>query len=918
MKRPKEQSISQKITRAVVFVALLSNVILGLAGIISLVVVNHTAQEIYAQNLVPLNPLYLASSDLASIRVDCRTLLTSTGDPSATIHTINTTFDDMKKQASIYHDNISSGVETENYRIIEKGLSDFSAFLGSYEAAISAGDKAQAQTLLTDSVSKSINDAMTKAFTLNVNQAHDRYQSEMILFWCVLAGIITVIAAFMLIALRIGRRVAHVISEPVVKMADVATAIAKGDLEVDLDISTGDETEVLAEACRSIVESLRRLKTDIQMLISETLEGRLDTRADSTAHEGGYREIIDGVNTMLNTIKEPLDTASGFLDRLAEGIHQDDIRQSCKGYFATLTDNLNRVRHSVAILTEEANKLAEAGLNGDLETRGDESRLKGIYAQVIHGVNKTFDAFKDPLDVAAVFISSLAAGEHQEPIQNQYKGYYAALVDNLNDVRASLNYLVEESSKLTQAGSQGDFTARGNAGTLRGSYAHIINGVNQTLDAVVVPLRESGVVLGKMAINDYSSQMSEDYPGLLHDFSVSINAVRERLLAIEKICVGVSDGDMSSLAGLKKIGKRSENDRLMPALIRMMQTIQDLIEDTNRQAEAAVAGDLHIRGDADKFKGEYRKIIDGMNRTMAAVAAPIEESSTVLQQLAQGNLTVEMAGDYAGEYNRIKASLNQAVQAFRELLNAVVISADEVAAGAAQVSDASQSLSQGATEQASSVEELTASVTEIASQTRQNALDAAQASELASATSQEAEQGNEKMHRMLEAMQDINTSSASISKIIKVIDDIAFQTNILALNAAVEAARAGQYGKGFAVVAEEVRNLAGKSAEAAKETTTLIESSVEKVKAGTEMADDTAQMLSEIAESVQKAAVLVGSIATASNEQATAIAQIDQGLSQVSGVVQNNSATAEESAASSEELSGQADMLKQMVGRFSL
>lgn len=300
------------------------------------------------------------------------------------------------------------------------------------------------------------------------------------------------------------------------------------------------------------------------------------------------------------------------------------------------------------------------------------------------------------------------------------------------------------------------------------------------------------------------------------------------------------------------------------------------------------------------------------------ISKPVKKLSTAAEMIADGDLDISLDIDTKDEVGMLAKSFRKMSDNLNEVITNINASSEQVASGAKQMSESSMLLSQGATEQASSIEELTASIEEIASQTKLNSENANNANNLAEEAKMNAEQGNVQMKEMLKAMGDINESSGNISKIIKVIDEIASQTNILALNAAVEAARAGQHGKGFAVVAEEVRNLAARSANAAKETTEMIEGSIKKVEGGTKIANQTADALSHIVQVVTKVSSLIGNIAVASKEQSAGVEQINQGVMQVSNVVQTNSATSEESAAASEELSGQAELLKQQAAKFKL
>jgi methyl-accepting chemotaxis protein len=337
-----------------------------------------------------------------------------------------------------------------------------------------------------------------------------------------------------------------------------------------------------------------------------------------------------------------------------------------------------------------------------------------------------------------------------------------------------------------------------------------------------------------------------------------------------------------------------------------------------KRIEALSEGDLHTEVPQVNSGDELEILSKSFTGTVSTLNNYINEISLILSGLEKGDCTVATAQDYKGDFVKIKDSLNRITLNLNSVFTKIKESSERVADGSKQISDASQALAAGATEQAATVEELSSSVTSVANRAQQNAANVEKATEYVKQAGDGMNEGNAYMEKLDLSMREIGEASQKISSITKVIEDIAFQTNILALNAAVESARAGEAGKGFAVVADEVRNLAGKSAEAAKQTAELIGHSVQTVSEGGKIAHETTRILKEVGEKSALVEQTIQEIAAASFEQVEAIDEINQGLTQVSTVVQTNAATAEESSASSEELDAQAQLLKHEVERFKL
>ncbi len=794
-------------------------------------------------------------------------------------------------------------------------------------------------------------------------------------------SIVIIIVLFLLCVLAaifISANLKKRVIAPLSGITERITSLAKGDVTTPVEeVNICLEINELQEATKEMVSQISGLLEAADGIRDEALKGKLDARGDDTEFAGAYGQLLVGINSILDALVEPLRICgermhSIGIGQIPEKIDTNDPKYS--GEFAEIAGSINFCIEAVERLVNTSQRIATAAIQGDFSERGDLNEHEGEFKSIIDGFNKTLDVVADkadwyraildcvPFPIQVVdndmnwtFANENFALELQKKgivIDHRTEIYGRHAIDNKHPMCSEAE---SGFNKIKQGVSESVFD-------MDGKRMHQHTTVLKNIDGENIGMVE--FAMDETAINNALEQAKAlvATQKMIGDYQdAAVTSVVENL---EKLAAGNLDMDFTLAEPNEDTKAIAEKFEAINAnLSKSVDAIRNLVADAHMLSDCAVNGDLDTRADLTKHGGEFAEVVKGINNTIDAIKTPVNEAMTVITRMAEGDLNARMLGHYVGEYARMKSvvndtfanlqnyiaeislvlsaisdgdlnhavtadykgdfceiknSLNRILDALNGVMGNINELAEGVTVGSRQVSEGAQNLSDGSIRQASDVQALSNNMTKVAEQVKQTTEDARKASRISGDAMSQAEEGNNQMKEMLVSMEEINQSSTNISKIIKVIDDIAFQTNILALNAAVEAARAGVHGKGFAVVADEVRSLAAKSAEAASETTTLIQGSMDKVTAGTQIANKTAEALNKIVSGISETSTLIQKIADISESQLEGIEEVNHSIGDVNRIVQSNSATAQQSAASSQELYGQAENMKRVVATFKL
>ena len=650
------------------------------------------------------------------------------------------------------------------------------------------------------------------------------------------------------------------------------------------------------------------LQQGVEMM-KEMVKGHLGTRLKMERKDeiGDLARAMDGFTDNLQGIVGGLqEIAKGDLNREWVAVDaQDEINPALK-----------QVRTNLQALVADATMLNQAAVEGKLATRADATKHQGDYRKVVQGVNDCLDAVIGPLNVTAAYVDQISKGVIPPVITDNYNGDFNIIKNNLNNMVKMMSDLLAQTDIIIQGAANGELDKRANADMFVGGWNQLVKGVNQAITNIVDPMNVTADYVDKVAKGIIPPTITTEYKGqyniIKNNLNNMVKMMSDLLAETDIIIQGAINGELD---------KRANADLFVGGWTQLVKGVNEAITNIINPLNVTASYVARIgKGEippkiTDKYNGDFNTIKDNINSCIDGLQGLVE-ANNVIQRMAQNDFTVQVVGQYQGIFEELGKAINETIGQMREALLQVQEGALAIATASGEIAMGNQDLSSRTEEQAANLEETASGLEQITSNVNLTADNAQSANQEAVKARQVAQDGGTAVTQVIAAMESINASSAKINEIIGVVDEIAFQTNLLALNAAVEAARAGEQGRGFAVVAAEVRNLAKRSADAAKEIKGLIRESVAKSQDGSKVAAHAGETIQEVVANVQRVTALVGEIANATQEQSTGLIELNKAVVQMDEVTQQNAALVEEAAAAAETLDSQAHALAEVVSRF--